>query len=57
VKALFYLMVGFVFGYLTFAFIDGGSGAVEREIMWGVGKLQEGFDAIILWIQNYTPEA
>jgi hypothetical protein len=57
VKALFYLMVGFVFGYLTFAFIDGGSGAVEREIMWGVGKLQEGFDAMILWIQNYTPEA
>jgi len=56
VKALFYLLIGYILGYLTFAFLIGGAEEVVRQVEWGIGQIQAGFDAMILWIQNYTPD-
>jgi len=56
VKGLFTFIFGFIAGYLTFAFLTGGADEVATQVAWGVSKLQEGFDAVILWIQQYTPD-
>lgn len=48
---------GFVLGYLTLAFVTGGTDAVADHISWAFVEIQKLFESLVLWIQNYTPKS
>jgi len=51
------LIIGFILGYLTFAFVQGGVDSVAYHIGWAFAEIQRLFESLVLWIQNYTPQS